>query len=178
LGMAMTNLSQIVNGCCQHLHAPFGKMIRYYEIRAATAAREGGIWDRVLACAEFGANYYRVSFLHIPKNCLTLPPLEPPHLFKSGSQWCTVQFRWWRDWRVEKIATRCMGVSEETTTGVHRLYTIEKTGSLLFTAINVNDSVTKSKFDNLYGPYAGYPIDGRPTPTVTKNLYSCIQDLY
>jgi len=50
-----------------------------------------------------------------------------------------------------KIATRCMGVSEETTTGVHRLYTMEKTGSLLFPAINVNDSVTKSKFDNLYG---------------------------
>jgi adenosylhomocysteinase len=50
-----------------------------------------------------------------------------------------------------KIATRCAGVSEETTTGVHRLYTMEKTGALLFTAINVNDSVTKSKFDNLYG---------------------------
>lgn len=50
-----------------------------------------------------------------------------------------------------KIATRCHGVSEETTTGVHRLYSMEKTGSLLFTAINVNDSVTKSKFDNLYG---------------------------
>lgn len=44
-----------------------------------------------------------------------------------------------------------MGVSEETTTGVHRLYRMEKEGSLLFPAINVNDSVTKSKFDNLYG---------------------------
>ncbi|KAL3939728.1 MAG: hypothetical protein SGBAC_005593 [Bacillariaceae sp.] len=50
-----------------------------------------------------------------------------------------------------KIASRCFGVSEETTTGVHRLYSMEKTGSLLFTAFNVNDSVTKSKFDNLYG---------------------------
>ena len=50
-----------------------------------------------------------------------------------------------------KIAARCKGVSEETTTGVHRLYTMEKTKSLLFPAINVNDSVTKSKFDNLYG---------------------------
>merc|ERR1719436_2199991 len=50
-----------------------------------------------------------------------------------------------------KISRRCMGVSEETTTGVHRLYAMEKTGSLLFSAINVNDSVTKSKFDNLYG---------------------------
>jgi adenosylhomocysteinase len=50
-----------------------------------------------------------------------------------------------------KIADRMEGVSEETTTGVHRLYTMEKDGSLLFPAINVNDSVTKSKFDNLYG---------------------------
>jgi adenosylhomocysteinase len=43
------------------------------------------------------------------------------------------------------------GVSEETTTGVHRLYEMQKAGKLLFPAINVNDSVTKSKFDNLYG---------------------------
>src|SRR5215216_352489 len=43
------------------------------------------------------------------------------------------------------------GVTEETTTGVHRLYPMEKNGKLLFPAINVNDSVTKSKFDNLYG---------------------------
>jgi adenosylhomocysteinase len=43
------------------------------------------------------------------------------------------------------------GVSEETTTGVHRLYEMEKKGELLFPAINVNDSVTKSKFDNIYG---------------------------
>ena len=50
-----------------------------------------------------------------------------------------------------KIATRCMGISEETTTGVHRLYTMEKAGTLLMACINVNDSVTKSKFDNLYG---------------------------
>src|SRR3989442_15246948 len=43
------------------------------------------------------------------------------------------------------------GVSEETTTGVHPLYQIEEAGKLLFPAINVNDSVTKSKFDNIYG---------------------------
>jgi adenosylhomocysteinase len=43
------------------------------------------------------------------------------------------------------------GVTEETTTGVHRLYEMERRGELLFPAINVNDSVTKSKFDNLYG---------------------------
>merc|ERR1712037_891802 len=50
-----------------------------------------------------------------------------------------------------KISRRCMGVSEETTTGVHRLYAMEKSKTLLFPAIKVNDSVTKSKFDNLYG---------------------------
>ncbi|WP_291298942.1 adenosylhomocysteinase [Elioraea sp.] len=50
-----------------------------------------------------------------------------------------------------KLAEAIRGVSEETTTGVHRLYLMEKEGKLLFPAINVNDSVTKSKFDNLYG---------------------------
>ena len=50
-----------------------------------------------------------------------------------------------------EIAKNIKGVSEETTTGVHRLYNMEKEGKLLFPAINVNDSVTKSKFDNLYG---------------------------
>jgi adenosylhomocysteinase len=50
-----------------------------------------------------------------------------------------------------KLAAAIKGVTEETTTGVHRLYTMEKEGKLLFPAINVNDSVTKSKFDNLYG---------------------------
>ena len=50
-----------------------------------------------------------------------------------------------------KIVEELKGVSEETTTGVHRLYEMAKAGKLLFPAINVNDSVTKSKFDNLYG---------------------------
>ena len=54
--------------------------------------------------------------------------------------------RKWRD-----IAERCKGVSEETTTGVMRLYERARDRSLLFPAINVNDSVTKSKFDNIYG---------------------------
>ncbi|HRK24861.1 MAG TPA: adenosylhomocysteinase [Beijerinckiaceae bacterium] len=49
------------------------------------------------------------------------------------------------------LAKSIKGVSEETTTGVHRLYIMAKEGKLLFPAINVNDSVTKSKFDNLYG---------------------------
>ena len=50
-----------------------------------------------------------------------------------------------------KIAKIIRGVSEETTTGVHRLYEMQRSGELLFPAFNVNDSVTKSKFDNLYG---------------------------
>ena len=50
-----------------------------------------------------------------------------------------------------KIASSIKGVSEETTTGVHRLLELEKDGALLFPAINVNDAVTKTKFDNLYG---------------------------
>src|SRR3954452_9074528 len=53
--------------------------------------------------------------------------------------------------RFTKIAAEIKGVTEETTTGVMRLYEFEKAGTLLFPAINVNDSVTKSKFDNLYG---------------------------
>jgi adenosylhomocysteinase len=53
--------------------------------------------------------------------------------------------------RWTKIAAGVKGVTEETTTGVHRLYQFAETGDLLFPAINVNDSVTKSKFDNLYG---------------------------
>jgi len=54
--------------------------------------------------------------------------------------------RRWHD-----LVTEWRGVSEETTTGVHRLYKMQETGTLLVPAINVNDSVTKSKFDNLYG---------------------------
>jgi len=50
-----------------------------------------------------------------------------------------------------RMAAKLVGVSEETTTGVHRLYQMASKGALLFPAINVNDSVTKSKFDNIYG---------------------------
>ncbi len=53
--------------------------------------------------------------------------------------------------RWSQVASGIRGVSEETTTGVHRLYQMKEEGKLLFPAINVNDSVTKSKFDNLYG---------------------------
>ncbi|MBT8404977.1 MAG: adenosylhomocysteinase [Gemmatimonadetes bacterium] len=55
------------------------------------------------------------------------------------------------DQRWTRVSSSIRGVSEETTTGVMRLYEMERDGSLLFPAINVNDSVTKSKFDNLYG---------------------------
>ncbi|MDX3107912.1 adenosylhomocysteinase [Nonomuraea angiospora] len=55
------------------------------------------------------------------------------------------------DKRWTRIAESIKGVTEETTTGVHRLYEMHKNGQLLFPAINVNDSVTKSKFDNKYG---------------------------
>ncbi len=53
--------------------------------------------------------------------------------------------------RYRRLASTIRGVSEETTTGVHRLYQMMEAGTLLFPAINVNDSVTKSKFDNIYG---------------------------
>jgi adenosylhomocysteinase len=53
--------------------------------------------------------------------------------------------------RFTRMAAGILGVTEETTTGVHRLYQMQEAGELLFPAINVNDSVTKSKFDNLYG---------------------------
>jgi adenosylhomocysteinase len=53
--------------------------------------------------------------------------------------------------RYTRMGAAIIGVTEETTTGVHRLYEFEKAGTLLFPAINVNDSVTKSKFDNKYG---------------------------
>jgi adenosylhomocysteinase len=53
--------------------------------------------------------------------------------------------------RWTRVTSQIRGVSEETTTGVHRLYQMQETGDLLFPAINVNDSVTKSKFDNIYG---------------------------
>merc|ERR1712086_767749 len=53
--------------------------------------------------------------------------------------------------RLHLPAKKCQGVSEETTTGVHRLKEMAAKGELLFPAINVNDCVTKSKFDNVYG---------------------------
>jgi adenosylhomocysteinase len=74
-----------------------------------------------------------------------------------------------------KMAAGLIGVSEETTTGVHRLYSMAKEGKLLFPAINVNDSVTKSKFDNVYGCRHSLP-DGimRATDVMLAGKYVMI----
>src|SRR4026208_134104 len=66
--------------------------------------------------------------------------------------------------RWTKVATHIRGVTEEAPTGVHRLYEMSKAGTLLFPAINVNDSVTKSKFDNIYGCRHSV-VDGLDPPT-------------
>ncbi|MDX6751115.1 adenosylhomocysteinase [Geminicoccaceae bacterium 1502E] len=71
---------------------------------------------------------------------------EEEVLFAAIKKRLAAQPGWYR-----KMAESIKGVTEETTTGVHRLYEMQKRGELLFPAINVNDSVTKSKFDNLYG---------------------------
>ncbi len=77
------------------------------------------------------------------------------------------------DW--ETIGTGIEGVSEETTTGVHRLYQMMESGELLFPAINVNDAVTKSKFDNLYGCRHSL-IDGinRATDVMIGGKVACV----
>ena len=77
--------------------------------------------------------------------------------------------------RWTKMAQGIVGVSEETTTGVHRLYEMAKNGTLMFPAINVNDSVTKSKFDNVYGCRHSLP-DGimRATDVMIAGKYVCI----
>ena len=71
---------------------------------------------------------------------------EETALFAATKKRLAAQPGWY-----SKMAKEIRGVTEETTTGVHRLYQMAKEGRLLFPAINVNDSVTKSKFDNLYG---------------------------
>ena len=74
-----------------------------------------------------------------------------------------------------RLAASIKGVSEETTTGVHRLYVMAREGKLLFPAINVNDSVTKSKFDNLYGCRESL-VDGirRGTDVMMSGKVACI----
>ena len=74
-----------------------------------------------------------------------------------------------------KVKANMRGVSEETTTGVHRLYEMQKKGGLPFPAININDSVTKSKFDNLYGCRESLP-DGikRATDVMLAGKYAVV----
>jgi adenosylhomocysteinase len=74
-----------------------------------------------------------------------------------------------------RVSANIRGVSEETTTGVHRLYEMQKKGTLPFPAINVNDSVTKSKFDNLYGCRESLP-DGikRATDVMLAGKFAVI----
>ena len=71
---------------------------------------------------------------------------EETSLFNAIKKRLAAQPGWY-----SKLGAEIKGVTEETTTGVHRLYQMHKEGRLLFPAINVNDSVTKSKFDNIYG---------------------------
>ena len=71
---------------------------------------------------------------------------EEVALYKSIKEKLKTSPNWYSN-----IRPNIQGVTEETTTGVHRLYEMEKSGELIYPAINVNDSVTKSKFDNLYG---------------------------
>jgi adenosylhomocysteinase len=78
--------------------------------------------------------------------------LSKPSNDEEKSLFATIKKRLERDpGFYSKVKANLKGVSEETTTGVHRLYEMQKKGILPFPAINVNDSVTKSKFDNLYG---------------------------
>ena len=90
------------------------------------------------------------------------------------------------DQKWTKMAKACQGVSEETTTGVNRRYEMQASKTLLFPAINVNDSVTKSKFDNVYGCRHSLPdgimratdvmLAGMLSPRLT--LYSCCLPLF
>ena len=78
---------------------------------------------------------------------ITKPQNEEEEALYAAIKKCLAEKPGW----YATLAKAIRGVTEETTTGVHRLYQMEKDGKLLFPAINVNDSVTKSKFDNLYG---------------------------
>ncbi len=91
-----------------------------------------------------GAEYEAAG--SIPKHDATKDPEELKHVLATISSVIDENPGWFT-----KATPAIEGISEETTTGVHRLYQLEKAGTLPFPAINVNDSVTKSKFDNVYG---------------------------
>ncbi|MEL0011971.1 MAG: adenosylhomocysteinase [Alphaproteobacteria bacterium] len=91
--------------------------------------------------------------IHLGKQAETDPSvLDNPENEEEEAAYASIKKRLAEQpgWYSE-VAKSLKGVTEETTTGVHRLYEMAKKGTLLFPAINVNDSVTKSKFDNLYG---------------------------
>jgi adenosylhomocysteinase len=107
--------------------------------------------------------------------------MDPSVLAKPGNDeetamFATIKKRLERDpGFYSKVKANLKGVSEETTTGVHRLYEMQKKGGLPFPAINVNDSVTKSKFDNLYGCRESLP-DGikRATDVMLAGKFAVI----
>ncbi|HCW85729.1 MAG TPA: adenosylhomocysteinase, partial [Rhodobacteraceae bacterium] len=81
------------------------------------------------------------------EDVLAVPTSEEEEVIKKQIQKRIAETPGW----FAKVKADIKGVSEETTTGVHRLYELQRDGQLPFPAINVNDSVTKSKFDNKYG---------------------------
>jgi adenosylhomocysteinase len=117
-------------------------------------------------------------FLHLGRRAEKDPSfLENPSCEEETALFATIAATLKKDpaW-FSKTAARVKGVSEETTTGVHRLYQLEARGELLFPAVNVNDSVTKSKFDNIYGCRESL-VDGikRATDVMLagKNAFVC-----
>ena len=102
--------------------------------------------------------------------------LDKPSNEEEEAFFATIRKRLARDpGFYSKVRDNLKGVSEETTTGVHRLYEMQKQGKLPFPAINVNDSVTKSKFDNLYGCRESLP-DGikRATDVMLAGKYAVV----
>jgi adenosylhomocysteinase len=102
--------------------------------------------------------------------------LDKPGNEEEEALFATIKKRLARDpGFYSKVRDNLKGVSEETTTGVHRLYEMQKKGQLPFPAINVNDSVTKSKFDNLYGCRESLP-DGikRATDVMLAGKYAVV----
>jgi adenosylhomocysteinase len=102
--------------------------------------------------------------------------LDKPSNDEEAALFATIKKRLARDpGFYTKVKNNLKGVSEETTTGVHRLYEMQKKGQLPFPAINVNDSVTKSKFDNLYGCRESLP-DGikRATDVMLAGKYAVV----
>ncbi len=102
--------------------------------------------------------------------------LANPENEEETAMFATIKKRLERDpGFYSKVKGNIRGVSEETTTGVHRLYEMQKKGMLPFPAINVNDSVTKSKFDNLYGCRESLP-DGikRATDVMLAGKYAVV----